>query len=186
MRSFASNQSQVSPYMRLLANSALQKYFSALDGVIQPLSERVIEWRKQTRKRDESPSIGSSLASPSRRLLRKGSSTENLINKMGSVMTLSRKSRKPSRDRKDSSKGIILIILTSADLILDTEMVSRETLEASVTESQARITIFVRSMTPYVQSHVEISKSTKEFSQLSFVKATQINQNQINQWECVS
>jgi hypothetical protein len=141
---------------------------SALDGVIQPLSERVIEWRKQTRKRDESPSITSSLASPSRRLLRKGSSTENLINKMGSVMTLSRKSRKPSRDRKDSSK--------------ETEMVSRETLEASVTESQARITIFVRSMTPYVQSHVEISKSTKEFSQLSFVKATQINQNQINQW----
>ena len=157
-----------------------------MDGVIQPLSERVIEWRKQTRKRDESPSIASSLASPSRRLLRKGSSTENLINKMGSVMTLSRKSRKPSRDRKDSSKGIISIILTSTDFILDTEMVSRETLEASVTESQARITIFVRSMTPYVQSHVEISKSTKEFSQLSFVKATQINQNQINQWGCVS
>ena len=76
--------------------------------------------------------------------------------------------------------------LTSNDLLLETEMVSRETLEASVTESQARITIFVRSMTPYVQSHVEISKSTKEFSQLSFVKATQINQNQINQWGCVS
>ena len=71
------------------------------------------------------------------------------------------------------------------DYILDAEMVSRETLEASVTESQARITIFVRSMTPYVQSHMEISKSSKEFSQLSFVKATQINQNQINQWECV-
>ena len=64
-------------------------------------------------------------------------------------------------------------------------MVSRETLEASVTESQARITIFVRSMTPYVQSHAEISKSTKDFSQLSFVKATQINQNAISQWVCV-
>merc|ERR1712042_248369 len=89
---------------------------------------------------------------------------------MGSVMTLSRKSRKPSRDRKDGSYS------------KDAEMVSRETLEASVTESQARITIFVRSMTPYVQSHVEISKSTKDFSQLSFVKATQINQNAINQW----
>ena len=93
-------------YTRLRQNSFEKNYFSALDGVIQPLSERVIEWRKQTRKRDESPSIASSLASPSRRLLRKGSSTENLINKMGSVMTLSRKSRKPSRDRKDSCKGI--------------------------------------------------------------------------------
>ena len=88
-----------------MAISCLILIFSALDGVIQPLSERVIEWRKQTRKRDESPSMSSSLASPSRRLLRKGSSTENLINKMGSVMTLSRKSRKPSRDRKESSKG---------------------------------------------------------------------------------
>lgn len=95
----------------LWKNQLFIKYLSALDGVIQPLSERVIEWRKQTRKRDESPSITSSLASPSRRLLRKGSSTENLINKMGSVMTLSRKSRKPSRDRKDSSKGIIGLML---------------------------------------------------------------------------
>ena len=94
-------------YTRLRQNSFEKNYFSALDGVIQPLSERVIEWRKQTRKRDESPSIASSLASPSRRLLRKGSSTENLINKMGSVMTLSRKSRKPSRDRKESSKGTV-------------------------------------------------------------------------------
>ena len=104
-------------------------------------------------------------------------------------MTLSRKSRKPSRDRKESSKGTSKDTLKAVSLnyfFLDTEMVTRETLEASVTESQARITIFVRSMTPYVQSHVEISKSTKEFSQLSFVKATQINQNQISQWECVS
>ena len=113
---------------------------ASLDNVIEPLSERVAEWRKSDPVNRQQQQHQQQRTT---RLLRKGSSTENLINKMGSVMTLSRKSRKPSRDRKISE--------SERHQPPPLAMVSRDTLTDTATEAQARMAIFARSMSPYIQ-----------------------------------
>lgn len=136
---------------------------SSLDNVIEPLSERVAEWRKS-----DQPRGGAQQRS---RLLRKGSSTENLINKMGSVMTLSRKSRKPSRDRKPTQEDP-----------REMPMVGRDTLVSTTTEAQARMSIFARSLTPYIQSHSEVSKKAEVLANSDLNKCARINQQTVNHW----
>ena len=120
---------------------------ASLDNVIEPLSERVAEWRKSDPMGRLQQQQQQQQHQRATRLLRKGSSTENLINKMGSVMTLSRKSRKPSRDRKGSESER----LSQQQQPPPLAMVSRDTLADTATEAQARMAIFARSMSPYIQ-----------------------------------
>ena len=71
-------------------------------------------------------------------------------------MTLSRKSRKASRDRKTSESSEIPKI----------EPVGRETLINTTTEAQARMSIFARSMTPYIQALLVVTFFRKQWSEV--------------------
>ena len=162
--------------------------------MIQPLHERVTEWRKSAQqtnskipKRAESPA---NCRSPVKRnfSLRKGFSTENLVNKIGNVMTLSRKnSRKPSRDRIHSTENDkhsplgVLIQESSFSGVIE-ESVRRETLDANVTENRARISIFARSMTPYINSHTELQAAAQQIASINMSKPSLISQNAVRHW----
>lgn len=83
-------------------------------------------------------------------------------------MTLSRKSRKPSRDRKQPEPEEPI------------QLVGRETLIATTTEAQARISIFARSMTPYIKSHGEVARSAELMMTTEI--PNRINKQSVNHW----
>lgn len=93
-------------------------------------------------------------------------------------MTLSRKSRKPSRDRKGSESER----LSQQQQPPSLAMVSRDTLADTATEAQARMAIFARSMSPYIQSHCELAKRTGEVANSDLSGGARINRQTVNHW----
>ena len=61
-------------------------------------------------------------------------------------------------------------------------MVGRDTLVSTTTEAQARMSIFARSLTPYIQSHSEVSKKAEALANSDLNKCARINQQTVNHW----
>ena len=58
----------------------------------------------------------------------------------------------------------------------------RETLEANGTENRARISIFARSMTPYINSHTELQAAAQQIASINMSKPSLISQNAVRHW----
>ena len=67
-------------------------------------------------------------------------------------------------------------------LLGESETVRRECLEANVTENRARISIFARSMTPYLQAHAQIGSAAGQIAAINMAKPSQISQNAVRHW----